>query len=174
MKNNLIEVCKLGKTIGLKGAIKLHNHSDFPEQFKKGAKFYDKNGKEFVIFSFDKTNFTAIFDGFFDIDLAKTLTNTTLYRTLEDTKKYCKLKKDEFFYFDIIGCEIVEDNQILGVVSDILEIGAGFLFAVKTSQNFSTYPKEFFIPYLDNFIEKVDLDKKQIFVKNSLEILKNS
>ena len=174
LKNNLIEVCKLGKTIGLKGAIKLHNYSDFPEQFKKGAKFYDKNGKEFVIFSFDKTNFTVIFDGFFDIDLAKTLTNTTLYRTLEDTKKYCKLKKDEFFYFDIIGCEIVEDNQILGIVSDILEIGAGFLFAIKTSQNFSTYPKEFFIPYLDNFVQKVDLDKKQIFVKNSLEILKNS
>lgn len=174
MKNNLIEVCKLGKTIGLKGAIKLHNYSDFPEQFKKGAKFYDKNGKEFVIFSFDKAKFTAVFDGFFDVELAKTLTNTTLYRTLEDTKKYCKLKNDEFFYFDIIGLEIIEDNQILGIISDILEVGSGFLFAVKTNPNLTQYAKEFFIPYLDNFIEKVDLEKKQICVKNSFEILKNS
>lgn len=174
MNNNLVEVCKLGKTVGLKGAVKLHNYSDFPEQFKKGAIFYDKNGNEFVIFSFDKVNSTVIFDGFFNIDLAKTLTNTILYRTLDDTRKYCKLKKDEFFYFDIIGCEILENNEILGIVNDILEAGGGFLLNIKTNQNFTDYAKEFFIPYIDNFIEKVDLSSKQIFVKNSLEILKNS
>ena len=45
LKDDMLEVALLGKTIGLKGAIKLHNRSDFPSQFKKGAKFYLTDGE---------------------------------------------------------------------------------------------------------------------------------
>ena len=39
LKDDMLEVALLGKTIGLKGAIKLHNRSDFPSQFKKVQNF---------------------------------------------------------------------------------------------------------------------------------------
>mgnify|MGYP003325207756 CR=1 FL=1 len=44
MNSDLLEVAKLGRTVGLKGALKLHNLSDFESQFKKGAKFFTKDG----------------------------------------------------------------------------------------------------------------------------------
>ena len=40
--NELLSVAKLGRVVGLKGALKLHNLSDFKEQFKKGACFLVK------------------------------------------------------------------------------------------------------------------------------------
>ncbi|AII14591.1 16S rRNA processing protein [Campylobacter iguaniorum] len=176
MKSDLVEVCVLGKTVGLKGALRLHDRSDFPNQFKKDAKFYDKFGNTFTIKSYDKNSNLVIFAGFEDLNLAKPLVNLVLYRTLEDTKKFCKLQKDEFFYFDIIGCAVYEDDLMLGVVDDILESGAGFLFCINTSDELknSGYSDVFYVPYLDNFTLSVDVKTKKIQVKNSLDILKNS
>lgn len=57
MKNDLVQVAKLGKSVGLKGYVKLHNLSDFYEQFKIGAKFFDINQKIYTIKAFDKTKF---------------------------------------------------------------------------------------------------------------------
>ncbi|PPB69154.1 ribosome maturation factor RimM [Campylobacter hyointestinalis] len=176
MKSDFVEVCVLGKTVGLKGAMKLHNRSDFPEQFKKDAKFYDKKGKEFIIKSFDKTNSLVVFQNYEDIELAKSLVNTVLYRTIEDTKHFCKLKQDEFFYFDIIGCFVYEDDNLLGEILDIIEVGSGFLFSIQTAANLVSkgLSTQFYIPYLDNFIIDVNIDLKKIQVKNSIQILYNS
>ena len=176
MKSDLVEVCLLGKTVGLKGSLRLHNRSDFIEQYKKGAKFYDKFGNIFSIKSYEPSNSLVIFDGFDSVEKAKELVNRTLYRTIEDTKKSCKLKKDEYFYFDIIDSDIYESGVLLGKIDDILEVGAGYLLSVQTdksilSQNFA---KQFYIPYQDNFIIKVDTNSKKIDVKNSMDILLNS
>lgn len=127
MKNDLVQVAKLGKSVGLKGYVKLHNLSDFYEQFKIGAKFFDINQKIYTIKAFDKTRSLVLFEGFESVEAAKILTNITLFQTIEATKETCKLKKDEYFYFDIIGCDVIENEKKLGVVEDILENGAGFL-----------------------------------------------
>lgn len=176
MPDELLEVAKIGKTIGLKGALKLHDKSDFPKQFKKGAKFYLKSGEILEILSFNSANSSVIFVGFDSIEKATNLINQTLYQTKEATKKSCKLNKDEFFYFDIIGLEICENSQILGVVSDIIETGANYLFEVTTSQNLVEFglPKTFFVPYIDNFVEKICLDESKIYTKNAKAILENS
>lgn len=176
MKSDLVEVCILGKTVGLKGALKLHNRSNFIEQYKKGAKFYDKFGNLFSIKSYEPSNSLVIFDGYESIEEAKGLVNKVLYRTLEDTKKSCKLKKDEYFYFDIIDSMVYEDGTLLGKINDILEVGAGFLFSIETDQDLvkNNLSKQFYIPYQDNFIIKVDISNKRIDVKNSMNILLNS
>ena len=57
-----------------------------------------------------------------------------------------------------------------------MQTGAGFLFLLKTDESLVNQglPKEFYIPYNDNFIVNIDIKNKQIETKNSLEILKNS
>lgn len=87
LKDDMLEVALLGKTIGLKGAIKLHNRSDFPSQFKKGAKFYLTDGEILEILSFNKTNFVAVFKDYENIECAAKLTNKILYQSKEITKK---------------------------------------------------------------------------------------
>ncbi|WP_069637950.1 ribosome maturation factor RimM [Campylobacter pinnipediorum] len=176
MENDFLEVATLGRSVGLKGYVKLYNKSDFPEQFKKNAKFFDKDGKEFILKDFNKINSSALFFGFEDIELAKELTNKILYTTKELTRKTCKLKKDEFFYFDILSLAVIEDDEELGVVVDIQDISKDRLLEVKTDKILvdAGLPKTFFIPYIDNFILNVDLSQKTIYVKNSRAILENS
>ncbi|MCV3386942.1 ribosome maturation factor RimM [Campylobacter sp. IFREMER_LSEM_CL2256] len=174
MKNDLVQVAKLGKSVGLKGYVKLHNLSDFYEQFKIGAKFFDINQKIYTIKAFDKTRSLVLFEGFESVETAKTLTNITLFQTIEATKETCKLKKDEYFYFDIIGCDVFENEQKLGVVEDILENGVGFLFCIKCDEKLQTKVKNFYIPYVDKYIQKIDVENKKIFTQSALDILENS
>lgn len=97
MNSEFVEVAIIGRCVGLKGCVKLHNRGDFPEQFKKNAVFFDKDGNEFIIKSYDGSKETALFEGYEDIDSAKSLVNKILYTTKELTRKNCKLKEGEFF-----------------------------------------------------------------------------
>ena len=65
---------------------------------------------------------------------------------------------------------------MLGKIDDILEVGAGYLLSVQTDKSIlsQNLAKQFYIPYQDNFIIKVDTNSKKIDVKNSMDILLNS
>lgn len=177
-EEDFIQVAKLGKTVGLKGYLRLHNFSDFLKQFKKDSSFFiDKGRKKLIVKSYNHTNSSILFEGYESINLAQELVNTILYQSIEATRKTCKLNKDEFFYFDILGCQILFQEQILGKVVNILEVGNSFLFEIETDKEFfiKDYPKIFFIPYLDKFVSKIDIDKKNIFcTQDAFLILENS
>lgn len=176
MKIKNLEVAIIGRTVGLKGYVKLHNRSDFPEQFKKNANFFDKDGVQLTIKHYDKTRSEALFVGFESVELAKELTNRVIYATIEQTRKECKLKSGEFFYFDIIGLSVIEDSKVIGTVDDISDISGSNLLYIKTDKSLvdSGLGKNFYIPYLDVFVKSVDLDKKEILVTNAKAILENS
>ncbi|MCH5336019.1 MAG: 16S rRNA processing protein RimM [Campylobacter sp.] len=177
-EKSLIQVAKLGKTIGLKGYVKLHNLSDFPEQFKKNANFFCKDAKSVLkIKDYNLSNNTALFEGFESIKEAKKLTNLILYQSIEQSRKTCKLKKDEFFYFDILECEIIDSKQKLGKVIDILEVSNSYLFEISTDEKLvkQGLAKNFFVPYNDKFIKKIDTEKKLIECEDeAFLILENS
>lgn len=177
-EKKLVQVAKLGKTIGLKGYIKLHNLSDFPDQFKKNASFFCKDMRNILkIKDYNPSNNTALFEGFENIEEAKKLTHSILYQSIEESRKTCKLKKDEFFYFDILECQVRDSKQKLGKVVDILEISHSYLFEVSTDEELikQGLAKSFFIPYLDKFIKKIDTEKRLIECKDeAFLILENS
>lgn len=177
MSEELIQVAKIGKSVGLKGYVKLHNLSDFPEQFKKNTSFFLQNKEQIKIKDFNKQNNSVLFYNYENLDLAKTLTNNILYQSIEQTRKTCKLNKDEFFYFDIINCEVFIDDLNLGKVNDILDSSCNFLFEIKTSIELinKNYAKTFFIPYIDNYILNININEKKIFCKKeAFYILENS
>lgn len=167
-------VAKIGKTVGLKGALKLHDASDFPEQFKKGAKFNLKNGEILEIIYYNPHNSQVIFKDYEDINLATHLVNQNIYTTIENTRNTCKLSSDEFFYFDIIGMRVVENGEILGVVESIAEVGPNHLFEVKTDLKLEGMPGVFYIPYIDEYVLDISLEKGEISTKNAKLILENS
>ena len=176
MNSDIVEVATIGRCVGLKGYLKLHNKSDFPEQFKKGATFFDKNSVQLIIKDYNRSKELVLFENFDDLDLAKTLVNKTIYTTKELTRKNCELKKDEFFQFDIIGLRVVENGEILGIVEDIQDNFANSLLYVKTDERLinNGKPRNFYIPYLGHFIVSVNLNSGEILVKGSKDILENS
>ena len=171
-----IYVAKLGKTVGLKGQQKLHIDSDFPEQFKKNAKFITDKNQELIVESYNAVNNVVKFVGIDTIDDAKKLTNRQLFSSIEDTKESCKLKSKEFFWFDIMNCIIIEDDKTLGKVIDIQRMPLSDYLLIETSKELveKKLSNQFLIPYIDDYILNVDINNKKIITKNSYLILENS
>ncbi len=174
---NKVYVAKLGKAVGLQGHLRLFIDSDFPEQFKKGAIFTTNRNLILKVLECNLNKDLIKFQDYEDVDLAKKLTNSELFTTEEATKEYCKLKENEFFWFDLISCEVFEDDLKLGKVKDIHRYPLNDYLEVETDFNLveRKLPKNFLIPHIfGDFIDKVDIENKKIFVKNSFDILENS
>lgn len=175
--NNKVYVAKLGKAVGLKGHLRLFIDSDFPEQFKKGSTFLTNKNFQLTISEYLKDRDLVSFEGFSDMESAKKLTNTELYATIEQTKEFCKLKDNEFFWFDLISCEVYEDSLKLGVVSDVHRFPLNDYLEVKTDSQLveKGLPKIFLVPHIfETFIQRVDIENKKIFAINAFDILENS
>ena len=171
-----IYVAKLGKAVGLKGQQKLHTDSDFPEQFKKDSIFYTDKNQELKIETYNPKNNTVKFVGIDTIEQAKKLTNRQLFVSQEDTRDMCNLGKKQFFWFDIIGCEIIENDEILGKVNDVQRMPLSDYLQVETTKELQDkkYSDIFLLPYIDKFIIDVDIDNKSIIVKDAKDILEAS
>lgn len=75
-------------------------------------------------------------------------------------KELPPLPSDEAYLEDLIGCEIVQENEILGVVTQI-QIAAGQdLLLVRCS-----HAKQVMIPLIPAFVTKFDIEKRLIFVQ---------
>ena len=168
--NKKIPIAKIGKSHGIKGWQKLHLLTDFPEQFKPG-----------VTFSSDKTTLTidkidlkrglVKFKGIDTPEDAKKLTNRMLYTTEKDTKENIQLKENEYFWFDIIGCDVYEKNKKLGRVKEIERADVDYL-VINTDEKLINegYPKRFLIDF-KRHVKDVDVKNKKIEAKGAIDIL---
>lgn len=173
---NEIYVAKLGKSVGLKGEMKIFIDSDFPEQFKSGATFTTNKKIKLTVKSFNQNRETICFEEIKDIDEAKKLTNQELFSSIERTKESCTLNKNQYFWFDIITCKIYEDDILLGKVLDIHRYPISDYLEIETDNSLvkDGLPKVFLLPYEDNYILNVDIESKTITVKDAKAILENS
>lgn len=159
MNEALVLVAKLGRTVGMQGFVRLHNLSDFPEQFECGASFFDKNSRVLKIKA--RNAQSVLFEGFESLESAKMLVNLELFQSVEKSRANCKLNKDEFFYFDIIGLEVFENGLLLGIVKDILPAGNDLLL-IKSDESLvkKGFASEFYLPYVDFYVKSVELGAK--------------
>ncbi len=159
MNEALVLVAKLGRTVGVQGFVRLHNLSDFPEQFECGASFFDKNSRVLKIKA--RNAQSVLFEGFESLESAKTLVNLELFQSVEKSRASCKLNEGEFFYFDIIGLEVFENGLLLGIVKDILPAGNDLLL-IKSDESLvkKGFASEFYLPYVDFYVKSVELGAK--------------
>ena len=169
-------IAKIGKTVGLKGELKLRIKSDFPEQFKNKSVFSLDDDNNITIEYYNEKNNNIKFYGYNDCQSAKMIVNKNLYTTLEETRKNCILTTNQFFWFDIIGLKVLENNRLLGVVKDIHRYSNIDYLEIITDANlvYMNLPKFFLIPYLQSHIKSVKLDDQSIFTINAFSILENS
>ena len=168
-------IAQVGKTHGLHGDLKLHIHTDFPEQFKAGYTFQSSAGL-LEIHEVNLTRGIISFKGYSGIDYAKKLTNAKIYASLEETRERCELKEDEHFWFEIEECSVMEGNVVLGKISEMQRLADVDYLFIETDkklveEGFST---TFLVPYIDRYIVKKDIEAKIIFTKDAKEILEAS
>lgn len=175
--NNNIYVAKLGKTVGLKGHLKLHLDSDFPEQFKKNAIFISNRKVTLKVVEYNAGRDIVLFENYENIDLAKKLINQELFASPEQTRESCNLKENEFFWFDLIGCTVFENDLKLGLVKDIHRYPISDYLEIQTDESLvsKNLPETFLLPHIfDTYITSVNIQDKEIKVKDAYSILENS
>ena len=172
----LLHIATIGKTVGIKGDMKFHDKSDFPEQFKVGSTFLI-NKKDTITLTdvnFERglvkiNNHTNPLD-------CKKFTNAKLYTTYEETRKNCHLEEGEYFFFDLEDCKVYEDGKLLGVVEELDRIGVTNYLNIVTDKGLveSGSTKKFLVPFMEPFKVSVDIDKKIITLSGAMDILSAS
>lgn len=167
-----ILVAKCGRSIGLKGSLRIVIYTDFLEIFTRGNIL--KCGDSLLhIEDFDASVQRIKFAEISDIESAKKLNLLQLYATKEATLKYCKLNDGEFFWFDMIGLRLYDKDLLLGEVIDIQRIANINYLIIQTDARFKS-PKTFMVPYISRYIIQTDLESKCIYSNDTLGILEES
>ena len=164
-----MEKLKIGKIVGthaLKGELKIRSFSDFNDQrFVVGHKLYlNEIVDPFIIKTVrvHKGNYLISFEGLQDINLVEKYIGYNVYGLSECPKdKNDKANNTNFIkyiYDDLIGCQIINNDQEIGKVESVYFNGAHDVLTVQTAN------KKIAIPYVDAFIENEDIENKKIFV----------
>ena len=175
-KEQLLHIATLGKTVGVRGDMKLHIKCDFPEQFYDGASFFTSLKKDITLQDVNLTRGTIKVAGVQTMEDAKRYTNVKIFTTRDETRKNCHLNEDEYFFFDLEDCNVLEGNIILGKVKEIERIAFTNYLSIVTDKSLveDGFAKSFLIPFVEPFKQSVDVDKKIITVCGAMDILEAS
>lgn len=175
-QSDLLHIATIGKTVGIKGDMKLHLYTDFPEQFKNNTSFFINPHERLTLAEVNLGKGLIKVDGIFTPEDAKKFTNKKLYATMEETRKNCHLNDGEFFWFDLVGCKIIEGGVPLGTVTDIDRINSLNYLKINTDEELikTGSAKTFLIPHNKPFTIKTDIRNKTITVSGAMDILEAS
>ncbi len=162
-KDDFFYLGKILKTHGNKGQVIVLLDVDDPEDYIALESVYlDLHGERipFFIKTLElKHNRKAViqFQDFDSIEDSTSLTGLEMYLPVTTLPS---LKGNQFYYHEIIGFEVVDENHgNIGVIEDILELPHQSLFQIRNGE------KEILIPVVDDIIQKVDRKKKQLLIK---------
>jgi len=175
-KEQLLHIATIGKTVGIKGDMKFHDKSDFPEQFKVGSSFLINKKDRITLTDINFERGLVKINNLTNPQDCKKFTNAKLYTTYEETRKNCHLEEGEYFYFDLEDCQVYEDGKLLGVVKEVERITVTNYLSIVTNESLvkEGYAKSFLVPFIEPFKVDVDIDKKSITLSGAMDILEAS
>jgi len=174
--NQLLHIATIGKTVGIKGDMKFHDKSDFPEQFKVGSSFLINKKDRITLTDINYDRGLVKINNLSNPQDCKKFVNAKLYTTYEETRKTCHLEEGEHFFFDLEDCQVYEDGKLLGVVKEIDRIAITNYLSIVTDESLveSGFTKSFLVPFIEPFKVNVDIDKKIITLSGAMDILEAS
>ena len=174
--NKLLHIATIGKSVGIKGDLKLHIKCDFPEQFVKGSTFLISNTERITLSDVDLERGLVRINHISNPEDAKKFTNTKLFATYEETRENCHLNEGEYFWFDLEDCEVYEENNLLGIVKELERLNNTNYLSIQTDETLvkKGLPKSFLVPFIEPFKVAVDIEGKRITLNGAMDILEAS
>ncbi|WP_048792002.1 ribosome maturation factor RimM [Streptococcus cristatus] len=162
---NYFNVGKIVNTQGLQGEMRVLSVTDFAEErFKKGNKLalFDKKDQfvmDVEIASHRKAkNFDIIkFKGMYHINDIEKFRDFSLKVAEEDLSD---LEDGEFYYHEIIGLEVYENDVLLGTIKEILQPGANDVWVVKRKGK-----RDLLLPYIPPVVLGIDIEQGRVDVE---------
>jgi len=155
------------KTQGRRGEVAVELHTDVPGRFRQELRLWAlaKDGQRREVTVEDlwpHKNFLVLkLLGVETIDDAEPLVGAELQ---VPRKERAQLEPGWTYLSDLIGCTVFDGLREIGEIEDV-QFGAGEapLLVVRNQRQRSKLPYE--IPFADTYLEKLDLERKQVRMK---------
>ena len=148
---------KILNTFGIKGELKVYSYTDFVEErFKKHSLIY--LGEEYLPFRVKsyrehKGMLLVALEDNEDINLVEKYKNMLIYKSKDDIKPL----DDGFYFSDLKDLDVYVEDELVGKVLYVEEGIANNNLRIETLDK-----KQHLVPFLDPFIEDVNLKDKRI------------
>ncbi len=158
--DNCYQLGEILKTHGLKGEMIVHLDVDNPADYKNLESVFVRQSGKLVPFFVsscrlqgDKSRIKL--EDIDDQDGAKELVGSEIYLPLTELPD---LGMDAYYFHEIIGYSIIMDRKELGQLTEIYDQEPNPMFAFMHGEI------EVLVPFIDQFINKVDKAAKQIHI----------
>ncbi len=156
------EIGQISNTHGLKGEMKVRPFTEKNEDYAKLENILvDFNGtiKEYTVESvrYQKDVVLMKLKGVDDIEEAEKLKGHYIKIPRDSAKK---INEDEYFIADLLGCEVYQDETLLGVLDDVFTAGGSDVYVVKRKGK-----QDLLLPAISSVVKKVDVVNQKVFVE---------
>jgi len=159
---DLIAIGRISKPIGTRGELKVSPLTHDNRRFMNlstvwlGHDAADVELKKILKVRIDTRQVVLNFDGIETVEEAEKIKNLYLFVPKEDA---VKLQNGSYFVDDVIGCEVVTEEQTtVGMITDLLSLPMNDVWVVKKDA------KEILIPAVKAIIRHVDVENKRITI----------
>lgn len=158
----LLRVGVISNTHGIRGEVKVFPTTDDVSRFEKLKKVILDTGKEHINLEvsgvkFFKNLVILKFKGIDNINDIERYKGCDLLVTRENA---VPLEENEYYIVDLIGCTVITDEgDTLGELVDVMTTGANDVYVVEGEEG-----KEILLPYTEECILNIDVEKKEIKV----------
>lgn len=159
--NEMIFIGKTVSTFGIKGELKVRSDFDYLDKAYKINNIILINNIEHKISGvrYHKNNILLKIDGLENINDILDYVGYNIYIKRMDLN----LSDNEYLDSDLINSSIINDGKNIGKVIDVIK-GVNHLIKVKGN-------KEFYIPYVDEYVKGFNLEKKELYTKNCEDLI---
>jgi 16S rRNA processing protein RimM len=102
----------------------------------------------------------AELEGVPDRDVADSKRGYTVYVSRE---YFPQAKSDEYYWVDLIGCQVFSEDTLMGQVQEVLDNGAHAILRVSTLMlDAKGRPQEVLVPFVAAHVQHVDIKTRRI------------
>lgn len=172
MPSDAVEVGRVADAWGIKGWFKVLPYSAHPEALFSSKRWYllptEKGQPTFSgchLLSIKESkehsdSVVASAHGFSDRSSAESLRGARIFVS---RASFPSSAKDEYYWVDLIGLSVINrQGEIMGVVRELISTGPQTVLVLDYQEEGKS--KERMIPFVSAYIDRVDLESRQIFV----------
>ncbi len=150
------------KPQGLKGELKVESVTPYLERFNRLDRVYLQLKEKKQTYSIENVRISDRFV-YLKFTEINSRNDADLLRTAEvliEEKDLIQPAQDEYFIHDLIGCQVIsENNDVIGVLSDVIQMSSNDVYVLKNGEGI-----EILIPATKEIVKRVNVGQKQIII----------
>ena len=150
------------KPQGLKGELKVESVTPYLERFNRLDRVFLQLKEKKQTHSIENVRISDRFV-YLKFTEINSRDDAELLRTAEvliEEKDLIQPAQDEYFIHDLIGCQVIsENNDVIGVLSDVVQMSSNDVYVLKNGEGI-----EILIPATKEIVKRVNVGQKQIII----------